>query len=230
MASRLQDVILRGPAASKPLATTVAPGTLYYSSNTFLTERSNGTSWESFTDGGTGSGINQLTGDVLAGPGNGVQSATLATVLANPGSYVNTNLTVDAKGRITAINSGATGAGSSTAFGCEWDGGGAVPTVGVTRYLEIPFPHTISAAIMLADVAGSAVVDVWRDIYNNAPPTAADSICASAKPTLVSAIKSKDTTLTGWTLGGLAGDVYGFRLDSASVLTFVRLSLTVVRA
>jgi hypothetical protein len=30
MASRLQDVIQRGTAALKPLATAVAPGTLYY--------------------------------------------------------------------------------------------------------------------------------------------------------------------------------------------------------
>ena len=61
MASRLQDVILRGLAAAKPLATAVAPGTLYYSSDTSVTERSNGTVWESFSDVGIGVGELSLT-------------------------------------------------------------------------------------------------------------------------------------------------------------------------
>lgn len=50
MAGRLQDVILRGLASARPVATTVAAGTLYYSTDTEITERSNGTSWESYTD------------------------------------------------------------------------------------------------------------------------------------------------------------------------------------
>jgi len=56
MASRLQDVIQRGPSSAKPLATAVAPGTLYYSTDTLITERSNGTLWESFSDAGGGGG------------------------------------------------------------------------------------------------------------------------------------------------------------------------------
>jgi hypothetical protein len=51
MASRLQDVLLRGVAASRPLATAVAKGTLYYSTDTTVTEQSDGTNWNTYTDG-----------------------------------------------------------------------------------------------------------------------------------------------------------------------------------
>lgn len=58
----------------------------------------------SFTD----TGITQLTGDVTAGPGNGSQAATLASVITAGGptgsSSVVPVITYDAKGRLTAVS------------------------------------------------------------------------------------------------------------------------------
>lgn len=105
------------------------------------------------------------------------------------------------------------------------DGGGSALTTGVKLDLEVPWNMTITAATLLADQSGSVVVDVWKDSYANYPPTNADSICASAKPTISTATKSQDTTLTGWTTTLTEGQTLRFNVDSCTTITRVTLSL-----
>lgn len=107
------------------------------------------------------------------------------------------------------------------------DGGNSAITTGQKGHLEIPFGCTIQRATLLADQSGSIVIDIWRDTYANFPPTDADSITASAPPTLSGTQKSQDSTLTGWTTAITAGDILAFNVDSITDCERVTLSLKV---
>lgn len=96
---KLSDVILRGTTASKPAATAVPIGAIYYDTTLSTTSRSNGTTWDDISDGG--SGINQLTGDVTAGPGSGSQAATIANAAVTYAKIQNISATNRLLGRKT---------------------------------------------------------------------------------------------------------------------------------
>jgi len=109
------------------------------------------------------------------------------------------------------------------------DGGGSAITTGQKGHLEIPFACTINQVTMMADQTGSIVVDIWKDTYANFPPTDADSITASAPPTISSAQKSKNATLVGWTKSIAAGHILAFNVDSCTTITRVTISLKVIK-
>ena len=107
------------------------------------------------------------------------------------------------------------------------DGRGSAITPGMKGCTRVPFGGTIKAVSLLADRAGFIVIDIWKDTYANYPPTVADTITASAKPTIASATKSENRTLTGWTTSIAAGDILGFKVNSASAVTRVTVVLEV---
>ena len=120
-------------------------------------------------------------------------------------------------------------ADSSNVVGITIDGGGSAITTGVKGDIKVPWACTIVGAQLLADQSGSIVIDVWKDTLANYPPTDADSITASAPPTLSGATNSYDTTLTGWTTSIAAGDTLRFNVDSAATVTRATLQLVVTR-
>lgn len=109
------------------------------------------------------------------------------------------------------------------------DGAGSAITTGEKGHLEITFACTIVQVTLMADQPGSIVIDIWKDTYANFPPTDADSITASAPPTISSAQKSQDSTLTGWTTAIAAGDILAYNVDSCTTITRVTLSLKVTK-
>lgn len=108
-------------------------------------------------------------------------------------------------------------------FGVTIDGSGATITTGIKGYVTIPYAMTITGWDILADTSGSVVVDVWKDTYANYPPTVADTIAGSEKPTLSTATKNQDASLSTWTTSVTAGDIIGFKVDSATTVTRVHV-------
>ena len=109
------------------------------------------------------------------------------------------------------------------------DGGGAAITTGEKGHLEIPFACTINRVTMIGKPSGSIVVDIWKSSYADAPPDNADSITASAPPTITTAEKSQDSTLSGWTTAITAGDILAFNVDSCTTIERVLISLKVTK-
>jgi len=109
------------------------------------------------------------------------------------------------------------------------DGGGSTITTGQKGHLLIPFNATITKVTTLADQTGSIVVDIWKDTYANFPPTGADSITASAKPTISSGVKAQDAVLTGWTKTITAGDILAYNVDSVTTIRRATVTLTATK-
>lgn len=115
----------------------------------------------------------------------------------------------------------------------EFDNGGLVLPVGLTTLpIAVPFAHEIVSWTMVSfdTVTGiappvSVQADVWRDSYASYPPVVGDSITAAAKPTITAATKATDSTLTGWSKTGAAGDLYVASIVSVTAAVAVALYL-----
>lgn len=97
-------------------------------------------------------------------------------------------------------------------------------------YVNCPMAGTIQGVrVVTSGGPGSCVLDVWKVAFGSFPPLVANSITASAKPTISAAITYNDVTLTGWTTAITAGDVLAFALVSCSSFTQIEIVLQVAQ-
>ena len=163
-------------------------------------------------------------------------AGTVATATSTPAITISTTITGVLKGNGTAISAATAGTDylapgnvQVAGIGITIDGGGSVITTGVKGYLYVPYNCTINSVTMLADQSGSIVVDVWKVAYASFPPTVTNTITASALPTITSAQKSQNLTLTGWTTSVSAGDTIAFNVNSATTITRLNMLLAVTK-
>lgn len=114
------------------------------------------------------------------------------------------------------------------------DGGGVTITTGLKGVIPISFACAITQAELLADQSGSIVINILKCTYaqydaGSTHPVIGDKINASAPPTIATATKATDSTLTGWTTSISAGDVLGFYVSSVTSIQRVTVSLKVSR-
>ena len=175
-------------------------------------------------------GVTGPTGAVGPTGPTGPTGATGATgATGTQGVTGNTGATGPAGPTGVTGPSGPTG-GVTAAVGYSIGGGGTAISTGVAGTgLTIPFNCTISEWTLQADVSGSIVIDIWKDTYANFPPTIADTITGSAKPTITSSVKGNSSTLTGWTTTITAGDILYFNVDSCATITQVTLTMKVTK-
>lgn len=126
----------------------------------------------------------------------------------------------------------ASGGSTTQAITLTVDGQGVVLTTGVKGYFQVPVSCTIvSWTILSVDAtptSGAIVFDVWNAPYASYPPTVANTITASAKPTITaSGIQNTSTSVGTWTTAITAGDCLGFNIDSVSSFTKVLLEIVV---
>jgi len=185
-------------------------------------------------------GIFNSQGITLMGTGEVLNTLSVGTteIIPNISLNVNGNIKVGTAGASIEGSTGKFyGDGSSlsnlspSSVGVALDGGGGSPVaVDTLSYIYVPYACTINNWTLLADVAGSIVIDIWKADYSHYPPTNANSITNGHEPALASALNAQATDLSGWsTVEVNAGDVIAFHVDSASLVSRVTLVMGVTK-
>lgn len=159
----------------------------------------------------------------------GTNAAAQARTVADQALLTAWSGTQGANAALSIAVAGTNAAKGACGFNFVIDGGGQAITTGFKGYVEVPFSMWITRWTIVADQTGSAVIDVLKSSGYAGFPTV-PSIAGSSKPTLSSAQKNQDTTLTGWTRQINGGDIVGFTVNSAATAQIVTVAIAGTRS
>lgn len=110
------------------------------------------------------------------------------------------------------------------AIGVTSDGAGSTLSSGVKGYVTMPYAGYITGFSITAEGSSpSCTFDVWRTNGVTTLPTVSSTIMGT-KPSLGSGNSVRSTAVSTWSTNFVAGDVFGFNLDSltnATRITFI---------
>lgn len=120
----------------------------------------------------------------------------------------------------------ATGVGLPASLTFEYG-----PNAAVNDYhlIPVPFDFTVQGWRIMGDVSGSVSIDAWIDVFSNGQPTNADSVTASATPSVTTAISNSSTTLTGWDTTWTRGDMLKVVIESLTTMQQVTIEFYGIR-
>jgi hypothetical protein len=180
---------------------------------------------------------------VLAAPNGSSGTPTFRALVAADVPTLNQNTTgssssLSANLPTSKLNGGTNASGSTfwrgdgawtstpQQFRITFDGGGSAITTGGKVWSVCQFAGTITGYTLLADQSGSIVISVAKASYSGFPTTSS-IVGAGTPPTLSSAQKAQDNTLSAWSLGVNAGDVLEYSVTSAATVQHVQLFINV---
>jgi hypothetical protein len=114
-------------------------------------------------------------------------------------------------------------------FGVSLSNGNSDITIGQKGYVKIPYPGIITSWTIMTNTNGSIILDVWKDVEANFPPTSGDSITNSNYPNLTNQIINSDNILSGWTTNFLADDIFAFNVLGVTGVTNINLTINVTK-
>ena len=103
----------------------------------------------------------------------------------------------------------------STVIGLSLNNGNNDISIGEKSHIYIPYNAEIKKWTLLSEQTGNIQIDVWKNTYNNFPPTSSDSITGTNYPNLSSQNKNQGN-VSSWTTTINAGDIIKFNVDSVT--------------
>lgn len=176
-----------------------------------------------------GGGSDSAAANLVAIYANNTLAMANANVNFNNSATINVAVTANAANKRANISFSVNDNLRAEELVVTFDGGGQVLTTGDSNtYYTIPYSGTIDSWYLTGSPSGNVVIDVWKRA--GAIPVNANTIAGTEKPTLASGQTANDTSLSSWTTAVSRGDIFGFEVESVSLVTRATLVIRILRS